>query len=358
MTATRGRTDTFAIGSHLAQWLAGSWRTKPLPYIVDAAQIALLTPLLIESGAGALGWRRLQQSPLRDTPDAAVLRAAHREQALQAVIQERKIAQILELLHSQGVEPLLIKGWSNARLYPEPGLRPLGDIDLYIRPEHKEMTEKVLGVPVDAPEGHFLEIKTRLPAFYDLTVDDLLKSAQHIPLLQTTALVPSPEDQLRILCLHFLRHGAWRPLWLCDIAVVVESRPAIFDWNRCLKPDGPGADWVACALGLAHQLLGARVEDTPVAHRATRLPAWLVPGVLKEWETPQTRLHRAPPALLDTLRTPGQILPALARRWPNPIEATLYLNASLDSPTFPLQTRRFLLRCFQFLPRLLHSRRP
>jgi hypothetical protein len=37
------------------------------------------------------------------------------------------------------------------------------------------------------------------------------------------------EDHLRLLCLHLLKHGAWRPLWLCDVAAALESRPSSFD---------------------------------------------------------------------------------------------------------------------------------
>ena len=36
--------------------------------------------------------------------------------------------------------------------------------------------------------------------------------------------VLSPEDDLRFLCLHLLRHGAVQPLWLCDICVLLEAR--------------------------------------------------------------------------------------------------------------------------------------
>ncbi len=38
--------------------------------------------------------------------------------------------------------------------------------------------------------------------------------------------VPGLEDHLGILCLHLLHHGAFRPLWLCDIAAALETRPA------------------------------------------------------------------------------------------------------------------------------------
>ena len=95
--------------------------------------------------------------------------------------------------------------------------------------------------------------------------------------------VLGPEDHLRVLCLHQLKHGAPSPLWLCDVAVALETRPPVFDWDRVLGPDRRQADWVACAIGLAHQFLEVPIDDTPVASRAQRLPGWLAPSVLQQW---------------------------------------------------------------------------
>ncbi len=55
--------------------------------------------------------------------------------------------------------------------------------------------------------------------------------------------IPSDEHHLRILCLHLLYHGAWRPLWLCDIGASIEQIDAEFDWDVFLgadpvRPDG------------------------------------------------------------------------------------------------------------------------
>jgi hypothetical protein len=53
-----------------------------------------------------------------------------------------------------------------------------------------------------------------------------------------------------------------------DLAVSVEGRPAIFDWNRCLGLDSRSPDWVMCTVGLAHRLLEDRVDGTLVGARA------------------------------------------------------------------------------------------
>ena len=68
-----------------------------------------------------------------------------------------------------------------------------------------------------------------------------------------------------------------------DIAAALESRAPEFDWERCLGGNARRSDWVACTLGLAHRLLGASLENTPVVDRARTLPTWLVSTVLRQW---------------------------------------------------------------------------
>ena len=43
------------------------------------------------------------------------------------------------------------------------------------------------------------------------------------------------EDQVRLLCLHMLYHGVFRPVWLCDLGMTLESLPSDFDWDYFLS---------------------------------------------------------------------------------------------------------------------------
>src|SRR6185312_10059446 len=85
---------------------------------------------------------------------------------------------------------------------------------------------------------------------------------------------------------HFLKHGAWRPLWLCDIGLLLERMPAGFDWAVCLGKDKRRANWILSAAGLAHKLLKAQISDEQIAERAAQVPGWLCESVLKQWERP------------------------------------------------------------------------
>jgi hypothetical protein len=345
-------------GRILAGMLAGSWRLDARPFARPAAEVEEIAPLLLRSGGAALVWRKVRDSDLSDLPAAQELHQAYRLYALQAAFHQRTIERVFALLRSQEIEPILIKGWAAARLYPETGLRPYGDLDLCVSPgQVAEAEAALMSLPAERRKvdlhggfgkcggGDFSEIygRTRLAR-----------------LGETNVRVPASEDHLRVLCIHMLREGAWRPLWLCDIAAAVESRPADFDWDRCLGEDRRRADWISCAIALAHELLGADVCGTPAAGRTRLLPRWLTAAVLKEWESRAPNMperHLAPMA--GRLRRPSGILKGLRHRWPNPIEATVEVRGPFNGlPRLPFQLGNCLARTAKFTLRLPQSLRP
>ena len=340
-------------GGLVATVLAGAWRSVPSRPEIAVEDLAVITPLLLQSGGAPLGWRKISKYNLHNSQAASHLQEAYRHHTLRAALHERGIKQVVTLLRSKGLEPLLGKGWAIARLYPHHGLRPYGDIDLYVRPEHYSGALAALGnldsptCPVDLHRGP--------NELDDRRFDDLYTHSQIVNLGDAEVRVFGPEDNLRLLCLHTLRHGAWRPLWLCDIAVALESRPADFNWTYFLSGNKQRSDWVACAIGLAHQLLGARVEGTPVASRAGELPRWLVPSVLRQWGTLQVP-HGCRTRMGAYLRNPAGVLEALRLRWPNPIEATIGLRGPFNElPRLPFQIGDALLRTAKFLTQVPRS---
>jgi hypothetical protein len=164
-----------------------------------------------------------------------------------------------------------------------------------------------------------------------------------------TVRVFGPEDHLRLLCLHMLRHGAWRPLWLTDIAVALESRSPDFRWDYFLSGDTRRTDWAVSAIALAHQLLGADVRGTPLEAAARRLPRWLTPTVLAQWGRGQLPHGRREP-MQAYLRHPAGILDALRTRWPNALEATVGVHGAFNEwPRWPFQIGECLRRTGRFV---------
>jgi hypothetical protein len=335
----------------VASALAGAWRTVPAPLDISPKELDTIKPLLLQSGAAALVWWRARVSGLKDTQTAANLREAYRFQTIQAAIREREISFLFAKLAEAGVEPILVKGWAIARHYPEIGLRPQGDIDIVVRPKHLAAARWVLSGPtfeayeVDLDHREFANLKAA-------RLNEIYGRSRVVELGDVPIRVLSPEDHLAFLCLHNLRHGAWRPLWFCDIAAALEGRPADFDWDLCLRSRRNRAS-VTAAVGLAHHLMGARIDDTPFAVAAKRLPGWLIREVLAQWLVSDPMAHppfsyRAPMA--SYFRNPAGALKDLVARWPNPIEATASIGGPFNGlPRLPFQLGNCAARTARFI---------
>ena len=341
--------DNHARALLVAHALAGAWRKSPPALELTVEQLEQVAAPLLESGAGALGWRRISascDSSLIDTPAASKLHQAYRLHTLHAALAERVISHAFALLRDARIEALVIKGWAAARLYTETGLRPFGDVDLCVRADQHARAHSVLKVleasvlPVDLHAGFSTLDAGRW--------EDLYERAECVELDGVPVRFPRAEDHLRMLAQHLWQHGGWRPLWLCDVAAAVETRSPGFDWNLCLTTKRASQS-VLTALRLAHQLLGAKIHDTPAAERAARLPRWLVQNVLQQWDAPRAQLHFQI-EMKTHLRHPSMLVEGLRRRWPNPIEATAALGAPLNGwPRFPFQLTSFIARAFKFL---------
>lgn len=328
----------FAERAPLVRILTSSWRNALDHDEISADDIATAAPLLLSSGTAALAWRRISHLDFKTDPAFQQLQEGYRLHSIQSRLHEHQLKDLFKRMRAAGVEPLLLKGWAMARLYPEPGLRPYGDIDLWVSPAQAKTAQENLYARTGRP--YCVELHSAFYKQYERTVEDVLENSQLALLDDIEIRVPCIEDHLRYLCMHFLAHGAWRPLWLCDIALVVETRPADFDWDRCLAGTRKYSDWIACAIGLAHQLLSADISGTPVEERARRLPRWLVPAVLRQWETGSGMSYAdtLSGVIQSSLRDPSRLAGRLKQHWRNPIQASVEMNAWFNEfPRGPLQ---------------------
>jgi hypothetical protein len=365
MPVRRSNKAAVSKGDLVAKTLSGAWRLTP-PSLTDPVsttgrqfsdrELAKVAPLLLKSGGAALGWWRIRNSGLQATQTGGELHQAYRLHSLHAALKMQEVCQVFSYLRSKGLEPLLGKGWAIARHYPELGLRPYGDIDLYVSQEQygtfntllKEMESR--GWQVDLHRG--------AAELDDRSYETLYARSQLSRLGEVEVRTFGPEDHLRLLCLHFLREGALRPLWLCDIAVALETLPPGFDWEYFLCGNERRTEWAASAIGLAHQLLGAEMDGLLIAGRVERMPRWLVPSVLKQWGAGKIiKGSRAP--MSGHLRSPKGMLNSLRQRWPNPIEATVGVKGPFNNwPRLPFQLGECALRTVKFalqIPKLLRA---
>jgi hypothetical protein len=338
----------------IAELLSGSWRPTPPALNLSVEELERVVPQLKGSGTAALAWWRVRGSRLRDSAAGAELRQSYQTQTLQSALQEWEVEHVFARLRAAGVEPILLKGLGAARLYAERGLRPAGDIDLCVRPEQFEAAHRAVWGP--GPKGK---------ALVDFEHDDsallgrdgwdgVYARSMLFDLNGTQVRVPGDEDQLRFLCLHLLRHSAYRPLWLCDVAAALESAPVGFDWGAALGDDALRRNWVGCVLDLARRLLGAAREGAPGASSEARAPSWLVAEVLRQWERPCTSDHLPRELMAVSLRHPFRALPALVGRWPDPVRAVVGLKLPFDErPRLPRQFKFYVVQSAAFFKRPL-----
>jgi hypothetical protein len=344
------------IARSIVKALTGSWRFNAAAPMLTAAELVEITPLLIQSGAGALVWWRIRNDELAKSDAGVQLHQLYRLHRLEASLHADRLKLVLQQFRDAGIEPVLVKGWNVARLYPEPGLRHYFDVDLCVRHDCYARASELVASLGD--EGLYVDLHDELDHLDVMRWDGFFSGSQLLRMEETEIRVPRFEDHLRILCIHWLRHGAWRPAGLCDIAAALEARPGDFDWQRCLGTDPLRADWVACAIGLAHELLGAQIFDQEsefntvsaddvvrLRARIERLPRWLVPAVLRRWgRSVSPNYHVSLSALLGGDGGRKEFAENLFMRLDQPVRATVALGGRFNNwPRLPYQLGELFL---------------
>ena len=272
-------------------------------------------------------------------PKAQSLRDVARKQAVQEAIHEISLAEIAATLNEEGVTPLIFKGWAVARNYAETWTRPYGDFDLVAPPGKRHVAREVLAsrtpsgsqrmdldsfVILDATGvlPTVVDFHDELPSYYATPLEGLFARAQLVALPGGGhVLVPGPEDHLRLVILHFFKHGAWRPLWLCDIAALAEKAGPRFDWRLCFTDDDIARQWIVAGLLAARELLDCDLGHAPL-EAGSRNPDWLMRTILGEWRAPYaSRFHST------TSGEPNYFLAKAASYWLNPIASAFLLDA-------------------------------
>lgn len=338
-------------GKLVATALKGCWRQDPGPCELSKDELQEIAPILLKSGTAGIVWWRLSHTAQMESPEEFF--EAYKQQTLQAAVHEDDVAQVFRLLHREQLDALLVKGWAIARLYPDPGLRHYGDLDLCVRAKDYSLLEALLAG--EDTKEIWIDLHQGSATLDYATEADLFARSILVPAGEVSVRVPAPEDHLRILCMHLLRHGAWRPLWLCDVALALESRAANFDWELFFGKNPRRADWLACVLGLAHLLLGARVDGTPVAERARALPHWLPRAVLRRWGRwfNSDYRDRAWASLWSHKWKPVRLMEDVYFRC-DPIRATVEVNGEFSGlPRLPYQLAALFRRTPEFTFRVL-----
>ncbi len=338
-------------GQLVADFLAGSWRDRQAALDISPADLEKVTSLLYNSGGTGLAWWRIHESDLRTSSCGELLHQGYRLQALQSAISEERLITAFGLLRDAGIEPILVKGWAAARFYAHRMLRAYGDVDLVVHPTEYSAARDAL--KQTEAGTWWVDLHQGSSELGDRSTDQLFKRSHLVAHKGLQIRVLSDEDHLALLAIHLFKHGAWRPSWLCDIAALIESVPPTFDWKICVGSNKRRAAWIAVAIALAHQLLEANLDKTPLALQERQLPEWLVDAVLKQWGNLFQADHlpvRPQRLMAYSLRSPRTLFKEICARWPDPIVATFNLRGGPNNiPRLPYQLGAFAAGAGRYL---------
>jgi hypothetical protein len=247
------------------------------------------------------------------------------------VLQHRRqqilTVQAVERFRCEGIEPIVLKGVSTARYYPEGAYRISVDVDLAVAREDFHKAERLLK-STTAPV--VVDLHRELRHLDTVEWSDLMANSVKLSLPDGEVRVLRPEDELRVLAVHWLTDGGTYKDRLWDIFYLIDRRHTDFDWDRCLNAvDERRRRWIECAVGVTAKYLDLDLRDTPLAGAAERLPTWFTRTIEREWAA-----EIKPIPLEAAIGDRRMLVTQLMRRLrPNPIYATVDCEGDLDART-------------------------
>lgn len=150
--------DSLLRGQHLASLLAGAWGSSPPAIGLSPETITRLIPQVVQLGAAGLAWWKVRHSGREGEEALATLEQAAQVCRLESFVCACELADVIDVLRYQGMDPLVSQGWVAARLYPEASLRPQWDVALHVDPSRFEEAKQILTLPLIRQEAGFIRL--------------------------------------------------------------------------------------------------------------------------------------------------------------------------------------------------------
>lgn len=238
---------------------------------------------------------------------------------------EKYIQDAFRVFRQHDIEPILIKGWAAARYYPPETPRFFGDTDLAVSAADFQKARSLIESPGAQVKG--VDLHRELRGLDTVGWTELFSRSELVPVDGVNIRVLSPEDHLRVLCVHWLINGGENRSRLYDVFYAVANRPPTFDWSKCVDVVGANRrSWIVSTIGLAHRYLNLDLNGIPFANEARDLPAWLTKCVERGWAA-DIRLRGIDESITDRRMLLRQIRKRIP---PNPIQATVFCEGKFD----------------------------
>jgi hypothetical protein len=256
----------------------------------------------IVNRVGPLFWRAVHMAGVAERLDTAAVALEHEHKLRHAqahIVLPIALVRIVEPLRAAGLQPLIFKGPSVAARYPDPGLRPMDDVDVILPSaafrtgidaltrggwkdvrhsrtavrRAKDDYDTVLVHP-DIPQLP-LELHWDVASWHERSTNvramTLWRSRQPVELFGIDTFCLPAEEDVVALANHAGKpfHAFDRLMWSVDIAIVIGATRGGLDWDRVA--------WLAhrwqCRTVLAVALRQARRLGADVPDALTALPA-------------------------------------------------------------------------------------
>jgi hypothetical protein len=272
----------------------------------------------VREGLAGILYRGLKQNNCLELiePDLAGRLAQTYYHAVRAGLRlESDLVEVLETMADSGISLLVLQGAAlQDDLYPEPGLRPLYDIDVWVLPPDFLVFSKVMQNCGYAPDsiypGTFRRGATVFDVHTHLFWADRIRARRHLLAVPQEEIFRSSEpfevgaftarrlnryDQVLYLGMHLLKHNVERLIWLVDIQLLLAGFKQD-DWEQLIKRAGRlgQARILAQVLFLLDEILPVEFPDGVrrfrEVNRLTTLEKWVLhqkkrEGVLPGWST-------------------------------------------------------------------------
>ena len=345
--------------------LMGSWREDVTAWEPEIKSEELLTFLshLHSVGVNALALHKLKNSKrYEDIIQNIDVINENRSRNIILSLQENACMSLSKLLSKANINYAIIKGLAVAQNYSDKAHRPSGDIDILVSPEdfprvlsilkpflnpkytsdsNTNSLNKVFVLDWLYPSSvSKIDIHTDLEKFQLYNTQELLTESTSFNATNSSITTIAPEYHLRVLCLHFLRHGCWRPLWACDIAAFIEKNSKNLNWDIVANKRSCVHNWISLCFSIVEILLGADLQDVPKEFRNVKMPHWVQRVIMEAWSKPFSFYNGAPNLKTTLLKKPWKLPSSILTRWPNDIESTYIIGANF----MPERTRMLHLK--------------